>query len=100
MELSENQQVLAELYEDVSNRLKMAPLFTAQVPLPPGVLAFPTVLADAVLYDFASDSADAAAISLRDQTTGVALSFSLPAEHSAIAVIGKREKKIVAKYGF
>jgi hypothetical protein len=64
------------------------------------VLVFPTVLADAVLYVCVSDSADPAAINLRDQTTGVALSFFLPAEHAAIAVIGKREKKIVAKYGF
>jgi len=100
VEHSENEQALAELYGDVVNRLKIAPMFAAQAPLPSGVLAFPTVLADSVLYVFVSDSADAAAISLRDQTTGVALSFSLPAEHAAIAVIGKRERKIVAKYGF
>jgi len=100
VELSENEQALAELYADVVNRLRIAPMFNAQSPLPTGVLVYPTVLADAVLYVFVSDSADPAAISLRDQTTGVALSFSLPAEHAAIAVIGKREKKIVAKYGF
>lgn len=100
VELSENEQALAELYADVVNRLRIAPTFNAQSPLPAGVLVYPTVLADAVLYVFVSDSADPAAISLRDQTTGVALSFSLPAEHAAIAVIGKREKKIVAKYGF
>ena len=100
VELSENEQAPAELYADVAYRLEIAPMFTTQAQLPPGVLAFPTVLADAVLYVFVSDSADAAAISLRDQTTGVALSFSLPAEHAAIAVIGKRERKIVAKYGF
>jgi hypothetical protein len=100
VELSENEQALAALYTDVANRLKIAPMFTTQTPLPPGVLAFPAALADAVLYIFVSDSADAAAISLRDQTTGVALSFPLPAEHAAIAVIGKREKKVIAKYGF
>ncbi len=100
VELSENEQALAELYADVSNRINISPMFNAQSPLPPGVLVFPTVLADAVLYVCVSDSADPAAINLRDQTTGVALSFFLPAEHAAIAVIGKREKKIVAKYGF
>ncbi|HUD68582.1 MAG TPA: cellulase family glycosylhydrolase [Candidatus Sulfotelmatobacter sp.] len=100
VELSENEQALAEHYADVVNRLRIAPMFNAQSPLPTGVVVYPTVLADAVLYVFVSDSADPAAISLRDQTTGVALSFSLPAEHAAIAVIGKREKKIVAKYGF
>jgi hypothetical protein len=75
-------------------------MFSMQSPLPPGVLVFPTVLADSVLYVFVSDSAHDAAINLRDQATGVPLAFSLPAEHAAIAVIGKKEKKIVAKYGF
>jgi len=100
VELSENEQALAELYADVAKRLNISPMFNAQAPLPPGVLVFPTVLADAVLYIFVSDSADPAAINLRDQTTGVALLFSLPAERAAIALIGKRERKIVAKYGF
>ena len=100
VELSDNEQAAAELYAEVVNRLNIAPMFNAQSPLPPGVLVFPTVLADAVLYVFVSDSANDAAINLRDQTTGVALSFFLPAEHAAIALIGKREKTIVAKYGF
>jgi len=100
VELSENEQVLAELYESVAKRLNIATMFSTQAPLPRGVLVFPIALADSVLYVIVSDSADAAAISLRDQTTGVALSFSLPAEHAAMAVIGKRERKIVAKYDF
>jgi len=100
VELSENEQTIAELYAVVASRLNIAPMFSTLSPLPRGVLAFPTVLADSVLYVFVSDSADAAAINLRDQTTGAPLSFSLPSEHVAIAVIGKREKKIIAKYGF
>jgi hypothetical protein len=47
-----------------------------------------------------SDSANDANISLRDQATGVPLALTLPAEHAAIAVIGRKEKKVVAKYGF
>jgi hypothetical protein len=58
------------------------------------------VLADSVLYVLVSDSANDAIINLRDQSTGVSLAFSLPAEHAAIAVIGKKEKKILARYGF
>ncbi len=34
------------------------------------------------------------------RATGVPLAFTLPAGHAAIAVIGKKEKKIVARYGF
>jgi hypothetical protein len=75
-------------------------MFTQQSALPPGILVFPTALADSVLYVLVSDSADDAAINLHDQATGAQLVFSLPAEHAAIAVVGNREKKVVAKYGF
>jgi hypothetical protein len=47
-----------------------------------------------------SDAAEDAKIDLRDKLTGVRLSLLLPAQHAAIAVIGKREKGVVAKYGF
>jgi hypothetical protein len=100
VELSDGAQPTADLYADVANRLNITPMFSQQSPLAPGVLVFPTVLADSVLYVFISDSANDSAISLRDQTTGAQIAFSLPAEHAAIAVIGKKEKKIVAKYGF
>ena len=99
-ELSEDAHSAAELYSYVANRLNLVPAFTQQSPLPPGVLAFPTVLADSILYVFVSDAATDTAVNLRDQATGVSLSFSLASEHAAIAVVGKKEKKIVAKYGF
>jgi hypothetical protein len=47
-----------------------------------------------------SDAATDTSISLRDQSTGVSLAFTLPAEHAAIAVVGKKEKRVIAKYGF
>jgi hypothetical protein len=100
VELSEDSQSTSELYAYVGTRLNIPPMFTEQSPLPPGVLVFPTVLADSVLYVFVSDSAVDAAINLRDQITGAQLTFSLPAEHAAIAVVGKKEKRVVAKYGF
>ena len=100
VELSEDLQATADLYAYVSARLNIAPMFTMQSPLPHGVLVFPTVLADSVLYVLVSDSADDAKIDIRDQATGVQLALTLPAEHAAIAVIGKKEKKVVAKYGF
>jgi hypothetical protein len=100
VELNEEAQSTAELYAYVTNRSNIAPIFSLQSPLPPGVLAFPTALADSVLYVFVSDSANDAQVSLRDQLTGVQLAFSLPAEHAAIAVVSKKEKKLVAEYGF
>jgi hypothetical protein len=100
VELSEESQSTAALYNYVANRLNIAPSFTQQSPLAPGVLVFPTVLADSVLYIFVSDAATDSAIGLRDQIAGVPITFSLPAEHAAIAVVSKKEKKIVARYGF
>jgi hypothetical protein len=100
VELAEDPQSAAALYAHVAGRLNLAPIFTPQSPLPPGVLVFPTVLADSVMYVFVSDAATDSAISLLDQITGAPITFSLPAQHAAIAVIGKKEKKIVAKYGF
>jgi hypothetical protein len=75
-------------------------MFTQQSPLPPGVLVFPTALADSVLYVMISDAATDTSINLRDQSTGAPLAFTLPAEHAAIAIIGKKEKRVIAKYGF
>jgi hypothetical protein len=100
VELSEGSHATAELYAYVATRLSIAPMLTPQTSLPPGVLVFPTVLEDSMLYVFISDSANDTNISLRDQATGVPLTFTLRAEHAAIAVIGKKEKKIVARYGF
>lgn len=100
VELSEDLQSTADLYTYISARVNITATFSTQTPLPAGVLVFPTVLADSVLYVLVSDSANDAAINLRDQATGVPLILSLPAQHSAIAVIGKKEKKVVAKYGF
>jgi hypothetical protein len=100
VELAEDLQSTADLYAYVSTRLQVTPMFTLQSPLPHGVLVFPTVLADSVLYVLVSDSAEDTKINIRDQSTGVPLALSLPAEHAAIAVIGKKEKKVVAKYGF
>jgi len=100
VELSEDASSTADLYSYVTTRLNITPMFTQQSPLPPGVLVFPTILSDSVLYVLVSDSATDTPINLRDQSTGVPLAFTLQSEHAAIAVIGKKEKKLVAKYGF
>jgi hypothetical protein len=100
VELGEGAQASDEVYSFVAQELNIAPMFTMQSPLPPGVLAFPTLLADSVMYVFVSDSASDADINLRDQVTGAPIVFRLPAEHAAIAVVGKKEKRIVAQFGF
>jgi hypothetical protein len=58
------------------------------------------VLDDSVLYVMISDGAEDSKIDLRDKTTGVRLTLPISSQHAAIAVIGKKEKTVVARYGF
>ncbi len=59
-----------------------------------------TELQDSVLYILESENAEDAAIDLRDAVTGARLTLKLPSQHAAIALIGKHEKAVIAKYGF
>ncbi|HXJ85848.1 MAG TPA: hypothetical protein VMS18_03465 [Candidatus Binatia bacterium] len=100
VELGEDLLSTAELYSFVARQLNIASPFTAVNPIPPGILVFPTVLADSVLYVVVSDCDQDASINIRDQATGALLVFRLASQHAAIAVIGKKERQVVAKYGF
>jgi hypothetical protein len=100
VELAEGTQPAADVYAYVANRLGIVPLYDLLLPVSPGILLYPTVLDDAVFYVIVSDAAEDAKIDLRDKLTGVRLTLQLPAQHAALAVIGKREKNVVARYGF
>jgi hypothetical protein len=102
IELAEGTQPAADLYGYVAGKIGIEPQFELQTktPLSPGILIYPAALDDAVLYVMVSDAAEEATIDLRDKLTGTQLSLRLPAQHAALAVIGKREKAVVARYGF
>jgi Beta-galactosidase len=100
VELAEGTQSAADLYAYVARRIGVVPDFELQSILSPGVLVYPTVLDDSVMYVMISDAGEDATIDFRDKLTGTRLNLVLPAQHAAIAVIGKREKSVVAKYGF
>jgi hypothetical protein len=100
VEFAEGTQATAELYAAVAAKTGIAPAFELLEILSPGVLVYPTVLNDAVLYILISDNATDAKVDLRDKLTGARLTLSLPAQHAAIAIIGKKEKTVVAHYGF
>ena len=100
VELAESAQPASELYAYVAERIGLAPAFDALAPIAPGVLVSPVILADSVLYVLSSDDAGAARLDLRDKVTGVRFSLNLPSEHAALVLIGKREKRVIAKYGY
>jgi hypothetical protein len=103
VELAQGAKPAAELYAAALKDAGVEPLFDAAsgaASVSPGVLIYPTVLADGVLYVMVSETDKDSAIDLRDKTTGTELKLKLPAQHAALALIRKSDGKIIAKYGF
>jgi hypothetical protein len=100
VELAEGSQAAAELYSYVADRIGIEPMYDLQSALSPGVLIFPIVLQDSVMFVITSDSDENAKIDILDKVSGARFTLQLPALHAAIALIGKQEKSVVAKYGF
>ena len=99
-ELAEGLEAAASVYNYVLAALKIKPAFELQSNLPSGVLVSATELQDSILYILESENVDDTAVDLRDAMTGARLTLKLPAQHAAMALIGKKEKAIIAKYGF
>jgi hypothetical protein len=100
VELAQGDRATADVYSYVAGRIGIQPQFELATPLSPGVMAYPITLEDSVLYVFVSDSAQDSNIDLRDKATGVRITLNLHAEHAALALVGKKEKAVIAKYGF
>jgi hypothetical protein len=100
IELAQGDQSTADIYSYVAARLGIQPEFDSGPRPSPGVLTYAMPLDDSVLYIMVSDLAEDSAIDVRDRATGVHLTLKLPAQHAALALIGKKEKAVIAKYGF
>ena len=100
VELADGIQSAADLYSYVAARIGLKPAFELQSPVSSGVLIYPTVLQDSVMYILVSDSAEDESIDLRDNLTGARLTLRLPAQHAAIALISLQSKQVIVKYGF
>ncbi len=99
-ELAEGLGPAEELYRYVLASLKIRPAFELQSPLPSSVLVYSTELQDSILYILESETADDAPVDLRDAQTGARLTLKLFSQRAAIALIGKKGKAVIAKYGF
>ena len=100
VELAEGAKPAAELYSMVLSGVGVKPLFELKSSVGPGVLIYPTVLEDSVLYVIASETDQDTDVDLHDLTTNAELKLRLAAGHSALAVIRKSDGSIAAKYGF
>jgi hypothetical protein len=98
VELAEGEASAAELYEYVLAKIGAEHLFETASPLPTGVLVYPTVLEDAVLYVIASDDASDHDIDIKDKTTGTHVKLHLGSQHAAVVLLDKRDGAVIAKY--
>jgi hypothetical protein len=100
VEMAEGSDAAASLYSYVAAKVGIAPLYDIRMPISPGVLVYAVVLEDSVMYVMESDSADDTNIDLRDKLTGTRVTFRLPAQRAALALVGKQAKAVLAKYGY
>ena len=99
VELTEDYSPATALYAWALAEAGVAPAYQQLQPLSPGVLAFPTLLPDAVLYSFSSESMDSSEVDLVDAFTHARLHFLLPAERGAVLLLDRATGKVLSSYG-
>jgi len=101
VELSENLEASTFLYGGAVSFAGIRPFFSIQPEtVRSGILIYPIDLQDSILYTFESEFDRDTDINLQDAATGAELKLRLPSQRAALALINKKTKQIVAKYGF
>jgi hypothetical protein len=99
VEFAEEYEPAAALYRFAEKAAGVIPVFRELRPLSPGVLAFPTVTKDAILYSFSSECFDDQPIDIEDSSTKARIHFTLPAQRGAAVVLGRASGTVLASYG-
>ena len=99
VEFSEEYEATAALYRYAEKIAGVLPSFRQLQPLSPGILAFPTVLKDAILYSFSSESLDDQEVDLEDAATKARLHFILRAQRGAMVLLHRPYGAVLASYG-
>ncbi|MGB7845871.1 MAG: hypothetical protein WBL63_09675 [Candidatus Acidiferrum sp.] len=100
-ELAKPSTASAYLYSAVLRSLGVQTHFDLPVRLESeGILLYSVELEGSVLCIVESEVARDASVDFRDPITGFELKLVLPSQRAALAVIDKKTKQIVAKYGF
>jgi hypothetical protein len=100
VELSEGASAPFGLYNEVLTIVGVRPPFFIHIAGVVGVVMYPIELQDAVLYILESEADYSNAINFRDEISGAELMIRVPAQRAALALIDKKTKQIVARYGF
>ena len=97
VELAEGLEPVAELYAWALRQVRVEPPFEGKLPSP-GMLIWPVLFADSVLYLFASESAQEEEIAIKDKTTGAEIRLRLPAQRASLVLLGKKDGRVLAQY--
>lgn len=100
VELAEGYDAPAELYAFAMKQAGIAPAFREIKPLSPGVLAFATVLKDAVLYSFSSEQFAPEQIDMEDAVTHARIAFRLGPQRGAVLLLDRKTGAMLAHYGW
>ncbi len=100
VELAETSQPSAALYQQILERANVPASIYSGFLFGTDLFINSIDLQGAVLYIFENESVHDSGIDLKNAATGTELSFSLPSQRAALALIDKKTKQIVAKYGF
>jgi hypothetical protein len=100
VELAETSRPSAAVYQQILERANIPPSVDSGFLSGTGLFINSIDLQGAVLYIFENESVYDSGIGLKDATTGTELQFKLPSQRAALAVIDKKSKQIVARYGF
>jgi hypothetical protein len=98
VEFSEGYSAISALYRWALDQAGVKPPFREIDPLSPDVLAFPTVLADAVLYSFSNESLDSRTVNIIDALTGAHIHFTMDPQRGA-ALLLNRQGTALSNYG-
>lgn len=100
VELADGEAAAAKLYSAVFNETGLTAPYELKSAPAPGVLIYPTVLQDSVLYVMVSEQDQDYDLDVLDKATKAELKLRLPAQHAAMALLRKSDGAITAKYGF
>jgi hypothetical protein len=100
VELAEGSEAAAKVYSAVFSEIGLASPFELKSAPAPGVLIYPMILQDSILYVMVSERDRDYDLDVVDKTSKAELKLHLPAEHAAMALIRKSDGAITAKYGF
>jgi hypothetical protein len=100
VEIAQGDEPTMYVYSYVSTEVGLNIPFTPESKLSPGIMIYSLPLEDSVLYIVVSDIAKETDIEFTDKDTDVSIKLTLPAEHAVLALIGKKEEAVIAKYGF